>query len=61
MRMTVWKEIRWLIAAHLFGLVVRLTQKEASNDMMRAQLALALRFVNDHSYDTIAMRQAKND
>ncbi len=47
MRMTLFKELRWLLATFLLNWAFRLTQREASREVLVAFRTLIARFRND--------------
>jgi len=59
MRMSVWKELKWLLASYLWFWSFRLTENEATPEMIEAYEALAKNFRNRAEHDTVRMR-AKN-
>lgn len=56
-RMPVSSEIRWALAAWLLSRVLRLTEREASPEMLRAFAVLAENFRNDPKHETVPMKQ----
>ena len=57
MRMVFWRELKWLIASELFGVIVTLTFNEASSAMRKSLYTLALDFENDPKWSTVRMRK----
>ena len=55
-RMQVWAEIKWAIAVHLLIWIGKLTEREASREMLTCYADLAANFKNDPSFDTVPMR-----
>ena len=56
MRMTFVAEFRWAVAVVLLSWVLKMTEREASPDMLRAFAELAQKFKNDKKFDVVAKR-----
>lgn len=55
-RMPYWLELKWLIASYVFDLLIWMTAREASHEMVIAIHYLATNFDNDEKFKTVPMR-----
>lgn len=56
MRMTWWRELKWLLASHLLGWSLRLISEEMSDETALNFRALFGNMKNDPKFDTVLMR-----
>ena len=55
-RMVWWREVKWLFAAYLLSVVLRLIEREATTETLVAFYRLGSQLRNDPKYDTVRLR-----